>query len=286
MKEKIVLSLLIVIGLFTITGCSNSKLNEISKKINNSESVKEYKNYGYVLHATPTKDTITITSKMDNKKSEVKFKLDGDILSNENLKIDDLMSALLLINGIGQTHRYKDGELSQNINTFTEDYEKYTLNNEGLELAIDDDKVSLKIDITKKIPLIDINKFYLKKDNLDIISQLIKDKKNGNQSGKIGNIGYDIFVGVDENTIQIGQDKKLSDSAYKSIITSLEVMYDEEIAKDFQKLYPKFVDGKKVAGIFTIEKDYKPEDQENSVFKDTEVVLVTIDNTKIKNIKK
>ena len=215
---------------------------------------------------------------MEDENSKVEFKLDGDILSNENLSTNDLMSALLVINGVGQAYGYKDGELSQNINTFAEDFQKYTLDNEGLELVIDDAKVSLKIDVSKKVPLIDMSKFYLKADDLDMISQLVEDKEVGNQSGKTGNIAYDVFLGEDESTIQIGQDEKLSDSAYKSIITTLEVMYGEDTAKHFQELYPEFVDGKTEVEAFTIEKDYKPEDQDESMFKNTEVVLVTIDN--------
>ena len=289
MKKKVLLGalaligLLVVIGLFVIT-CwgGNSKLAQIAKKVNKCESVKNYKEYGYEIKASSSKDTLTITSKMDDTKSKVEFKLNGDILSNENLSTDDLMATLLVLNGIGQTYGYKDGELSQNINTFPDDFKKYTLANEGLELVISDDKVSLKIDLSKKVPLIDMNKFYLKIDDLDMISELVADKELGNQSGKTGNIAYDIFVGDEESTIQIGQDEKLSDSAYKSIISALEVMYGEAVAKHFQEIYPKFVDGKTTVEAFTIEKNYKLENQDESVFKNTEIVLVTINNKKVK----
>ena len=282
-KKKILSLALLLVVIISATGCgNNSKLDDIVNKINNCKSVKDYKEYDYDIKATSSKDTLTITSKTEDKESKVEFKLDGDVLSNEKLSTNDLMAALLVINGVGQTYGYNDGELSQNINTFTDEFKNYTLDKEGLELVINDEKVSLKINISKKVPLIDMNKFYLKENELDMISQLIKDKETGNQNGKIGNIGYDIFVGEDESTIQIGQDGKLSDSAYKSIITALEIMYGEDTAKEFQELYPKFVDDKKEVGAFTIEKDYKIEDKDNSVFKDTEVVLVTINNKKVK----
>ena len=273
------LVLVLVVGLCFVTGCSNSdKLKEIVENINNSETVKDYKEYGYEIKASNTDDTLTVTTKMESESSKVEFKLNGDILSNEKLSTDDLMAALLVLNGVGQTYGYEDGVLSQNINAFTDEFKNYTLAKEGLELVINDDNASLKIDITKKIPLIDMNNVYLKADDLDMISELVKDKETGNQNGKTGNIAYDIVIGKDESTIQIGQDEKLSDSAYKSILTALEVMYGEDTAKHFEELYPNFVDGKKTVKEFTIEKDYKPEDQDNSVFKDTEVVLVTINN--------
>ena len=283
MKKKILGLILITVFIIGVTGCGkNSKLEEIAKKINNCESVKNYKEYGYEIKASSKKDTLTITSKIDEKKSKVEFDLKENILSNENISTNDLMAALLVINGVGQTYRYKDGELSQNINTFSSEYQKYTLDKEGLELIINDDEVSLKIDISKKVPLIDMNKFYLQDTDLDMIKGLVENKETGNQNGKIGNIAYDIFVGEEESTIQIGQDEKLSDSAYKSIITVLEVMYGKDIANHFQELYPEFVDGKKTVEAFTIKKNYKVEDQEESVFKDTEVVLVTVNNKKIK----
>ncbi|MBQ3307362.1 MAG: hypothetical protein IJG68_04115 [Bacilli bacterium] len=285
MKKKILKIILILIIMISVTGCGeNSKLNEIAKKINNCESVKNYKEYGYDIKATATKDTLTVNSKMGDTKSKVDYKLNGNILSNENLSITDLMSTLLVLNGVGQTYGYKDGELSQNINAFTEDYKKYTLDKEGLELIMSDesDKVSIKIDISKKIPLIDINTFFLKSEDLDIIKDLVEEKKAGNQSGKSGNIAYDVFVTEEGSTIQIGQDDKLSDSAYQSILTALEVIYGENTANHFQEIYPEFKKEKISQDGFIIETDYKVEDQEESIFKDTEVVLVTIDNNSIK----
>ena len=283
MKKKILSVILIFIIIIGFTGCgSNSKLVEIAKKINNCESVKSYKEYGYEIKATTKNNTLTITSKMNGTKSKVDFQINENILSNENLSTNDLMATLLVINGVGQTYGYKDGELSQNINTFSDDFKNYTLDNEGLELVISDDKVSLKIDLSKKVPLIDMNKFYLKADDLDMVSELVKGNETGNQNGKIGNIAYDIFIGDDESTIKIGQDEKLSDSAYKSIITALEVMYGEDVAKHFQELYPKFIDGKNTIEAFTIEKNYQLEDQDESVFKGTELVLITINNKNVK----
>ena len=283
MKKKILGVLLLLVFVIGVTACGgNSSLDKIVKKFNNCETVKSYKEYGYELIATSTKDTLTISSKMDENKTKVEFKLEGNILSNENLSNDELMFALLLIDSIGQTYGYKDGQLAQNMNAFPDEIQKYTLDKEGIEFKISGEKTSLKIDISKKIPLIDMNKFYLTTDDFDMISEFISDNENGNQSGKRGNIAYDVFLGDEESTITIGQDDKLSDSAYKSIISALEVMYGEDIAKHFQELYPEFVDGKKTVEAFTVEKGYKPEDKDDSVFKDTEVVLVTINNNKLK----
>lgn len=282
MKKKIFYILLLIVFTFYVTGCSsNAKLNSIAKNINNSESVKNYNAYGYEIKASATKDSLIISSNMGGEKNEVSFQLEGDILSNTDLSINDLMLTLYVINGVGQTYGYKDGEMSQNINAFPEEYQKYSLNKEGLELVIGDENVSFKIDLSKKIPLIDMKKFYLTPDSLDIIRGFIEEHKYGNQSGKSGNIAYDVFAGDEESTILIGQDGALSNSAYQSILSALEVMYGKDVSDYFQKLYPNFVDGKSVVDYFTVEANYEIDVEEHPIFKDTEVVFVTIDNKKI-----
>lgn len=282
MKNKKFYVLLILALIICTTACSKpNKLKEIAQKVNNCETVKHFKEYDYIIKSSVSKNELIIKTKSQDTNNEIKFKLKDNILSNENLTINDLVSTLLVIDGVGQTYGYKDGELSKNINAFPEEIGKYTLSNEGLELKTDNDKVSVKIDLTKKIPLIDINKFYLKTDDFDIINDFITNKKSGNQSGKSGNIAYDVFIAENENTITIGQEEKLGESAYKSILSALEVIYGKETADHFKEIYPEFTDNKTTIEAFTIDPKYKPEDQEDSIFKNTKVILITIDNDKI-----
>ena len=285
MKKKILLLVIVLLCVAVVVFLAFGNkpgLNNIAENINNCETVKSYKEYGYEIKASTTNDTLTIISTMGETESKVDFKLDKNVLSNENLTTDELLPALLVINGVGQAYGYKDNELSKNINAFTNEFTNYTLDKEGLELIIGDNKISLKIDISKKIPLIDMDKFYLKPEEFDMIGEFVEDNENGNQSGKAGNVAYDVFVGNDQSTILIGQEEKLSDSAYKSILSALEVMYGKDVATHFAEIYPKFEDGKKTVEAFTIETNYAVQDQDESVFKDTKTVLVTIDNNTLK----
>ena len=267
MKKKIFYVLLLLFLIISTTACSkNNKVQELAKKINNCETVKHFKEYDYIIKASVVKDELIVKTNTKDTKNEVKFKVKENILSNENLTSNDLITTMLVIDGVGQTSGYKDGELSKNINAFPDEIEKYTLSKEGLELIIEDDKVSLKIDLTKKIPLIDINKFYLKTDDFDIISDFITNDKNGNQSGKSGNIAYDVFIGADENTITLGQEEKLGESAYKSILSAIEVMYGAEESARFKEIYPEFINKKTTIEAYTIDTNYKPEDYEDSIF--------------------
>lgn len=282
MKKLLSILMLLIVSL-GVTACGKTnKLDKIVNKFNNCDTVKSYRDYGFNMTASSTDRTLIISKDMNDTKSKVKFKLEGNILSNENISNEDLITTLLVIDSVGQTYGYKDGELAKNINAFPDEIKKYTLEKEGLELVLSDEKSSLKIDISKKVPLIDMDNFYLKTNDFDIISELITDKKTGNQSGKTGNIAYDVFVGNEESSIQIGQEEKLSDSAYKSILSALEVMYGKDVSNHFKEIYPEFVDGKKIVEAFTIETNYKVEDQEESVFKDTKVVSVTINNGNLK----
>ena len=282
--KKIVKIIIIMILVMGVTACtSNTKLEEIANNINNSETVTNLKEYGYKIKASASKDKIIIKTDTGEEKRKAEFQLKGDILSNENLSEDVLLETILLINGVGISYGYQDGELSKNINTFPQEYQQYTLEKEGIALLIEDEKISLKIDLSKKIPLIDMNEFYLTTDDFDMIKQIVVDKETGNQNGKIGNIAYDVFIGEETSTITIGQEEHLADSAYKSILSALEVMYGEETKNHFQEIYPKFVDGKTEIEAYTIETNYHPEDQENSVFKDTKVVHITIDKNMIKD---
>ena len=283
MKKTLLLGLLLFVGMFIITGCgSNKQLEEIANKVNESETVKSYKMFGFNIEATANSDTLVVSTTSQDENSKVEFKLADNILSNEKIPVAESTTVLVVLDSVGQTQGYKDGELAQNINAFFEEFQNYTLEKDGLEIVIGESEISLKLDLTKKIPLIDMSNFYLKTDEFDMISEFIADKETGNQSGKTGNIAYDVFVGKNESTIQIGQDGELSDSAYKSILSALEVMYGKKVANKFQKLYPKFVDGKKKVGAYTIVKGYKMEDQDDSMFEGTEIVRITINNKKVK----
>lgn len=273
--------ILIIIMCFLVVGCGvkNSRLVEIADKFNNCKSVKSYKEYGYDIKASVKKDTLIISSKVNNKKTSVSFNLNGNILSNEKLSVGDLVSALILVDNIGQIHGYKDGELSENLNAFPDEIKNYTVENEGFEFKDNGDTVSLKVDITKKIPLIDMSNLYLDTNTFDMIKEFINEKTTGNQNGALAKLAYDVQLTDEYNYIYIGERDELTQSAYKSILSALEVMYGEEISKKFETLYPNFIDGKTTVDAFTIETNYVKEDAEESVFKDKKIVLVTIDNS-------
>ena len=51
-------------------------------------------------------------------------------------------------------------------------------------------------------------------------------------------MSYNVSLGEEENEIVIGEVDKLTKSAYKSVVSALEVMYGKEVVKYFQTKYP------------------------------------------------
>ena len=285
MKRKYILGILTFVMCFVLVGCGKVKtltLNEIADKFNAHESVKQYKEYGYELKATVDGNKLVLTTKSGEVESSVTYNLNGNILSNEKLADEELMTLVILLDSIGQLRGYKSGELAENLNAFSEETKSYTLDKEGVEVNTSGETNSVKIDLSKKIPLKDMKDFYLKTDAFDMIKELVEEKSSGNQSGIVAKLAYDVAVGEEESTIYIGEKEELTDSAYKSILSALEVMYGKDVANKFKEVYPKFKDGKTTVDAFTVETNYKMEDIEESMFKGMKIVLVTIDNSKIK----
>ena len=283
MKKKYLIGLLVVVACFVLAGCSKTELDKIAKIFNKCETVKKYKEYGYELKATVKENELTVSTKNSEETTKVVYKLDGNILSNEKIKTTDLMSAIILIDSIGKYSGYEDGELAENLNAFPDEFSNYTIEKEGFEMVDNDDTVSIKIDISKKIPLIDMSNFYLKSDTFEMIKQIVEEKSVGNETGRVAKLAYDIQVNDDYNYIYIGEKEELTESAYKSTLSALEVLYGKEESDKFELVYPSFKDKETTVDEFTIETNHKMDVEEDSIFKDLKVVLVTIDNSKVNN---
>ena len=281
----IIVILLAVVGFVVVKHTQTDgkiTLNKIVKKFNTSDTIKTYKEYGYEIKASKRGSKLVISSNMSGSKTYVNYQLDGTILSNDELSGSDLMTAVILIDSIGQLQGYKDGELSENLNAFPEKTNQYTVQNEGFELKENGEFYSLKIDLAKKIPLLDLSDLYLKPDTFDMIKEIVEENSAGNQTGRIAKLAYNVEVAEENNYIYLGERDKLTDSAYKSILSALEVMYGTATVDKFKTIYPEFQKGKITVDGFTIETDYKMDNPDESVFKDMKVVLVTIDNNAIK----
>lgn len=243
MKKIFTISFLIftiLLSLLNNSYAATPTLEQIVNAFNNCEIVKRWANSesGNSFLASNNDTTLTITMVMSNETTEVVYSLDGDILST-TLTQDNIagaMASMYLIDSIGQLHGYEDGELLATLNS--EETMNYTLDNDGYEIKQFDNKdVSIKVDITKKIPLVDFSNTYIEVSDLKNLKEYISG--DGSAEKSKGNIyfhkdGYD-----GEYTLIVAEKNELTENTYKSILSILEVMFDsEEPVSYFQNNFP------------------------------------------------
>lgn len=284
---SVLLIFTLVIILQTNVFASTHILEEIADKFNKSSSIGSLSEIlGDKFIAATNKNNnniLSITITNDKGLSTLNYEKDENILSSTHLDDDNLITAYLLADVIGQVNGYNDGELLNNFNMFTDEISNYTVENEGFEIKENNGYYSVKMDITKKVPLIDSSQFYLKPEDFDIIKNIVEEKTSGNQSGRTSILAYNLIVNEDKNYIYIGEQDEITSSTYKSILSALNVMYGEKTVEYFKSIYPDFLDGITELDGFSIEKEIDIDTDEHPIFTGTKVVLVTIDNQYVKD---
>ena len=210
-------------------------LDEIANKFNNCNTVKKYVNLGSVWKATSNGNKLTVSATANSTTTNFEYTLSGSILS-ANFSGDDAFSGLavtiVLTDCIGQLHGYSDGELFTTLNS--DKIANYTVENEGFEVKeITDKNYQIKIDTSKKIPLIDVSDVYIEVSDLqDLKSYISGDGSAWNSKGNIwfNKSGYD-----GENTLLVAEKNNITENTYKSILSIIEVMFDSNKASNYFK---------------------------------------------------
>lgn len=288
-KIKLIFSILLPVLILIFTNNVYARainLNDIKDTFNNSDTIKSYKDFGYELTADLDSDNsniLVITLTTNDGSTTISYELHDNILTNEHLVDNEVISAYFLADVIGQLNGYQDGELLNNFNLFTDEISNYTIDNEGFEVKENENYYIAKLDITKEVPLVDVSKFYLKPEQFDTIKEMVKENITGNQSGRIGTFAYNLEVRKDENTIYIGELDEATENTYKSIISALSVMYDEKVVDYFKSKYPKLEDGIYFYDGLTIETDTFIDYEEEPMYEGMIVTKVEIDNQYVKD---
>jgi len=287
MKKKILsiivfLVLVLVTVLETSVFATTNTLEKIAKTFNESSIVKSYGEllsceYSAVVDESEP-NVLSVSISREKGISTVSYELEGSILSYEHLVDDNIFTAFFLADSIGQVNGYEDGELLNNFNMFTDEIYEYTVEDEGFEIKENGSYYSVKMDIDKKVPLIDESKFYLKPYDFDVIKQFVEEGSRGNQCGRKSKLAYDVILNEDINRIYIGEKDELTDSAYKSILSAIEVMYGDEVVEYFKTKYTEFEDGITVLDGFEVDSSVESEVEDIPMFDDMKVALVTFDN--------
>ena len=229
-------------------------LEQIVNKFNNCSTVKDYASKGSVWKATNEENKIITSVTTNDKTIEWEYNLEGSILkaefSGENA-FSGLILCETLTDCIGQLNGYSEGELYSTLNS--DKIQDYSVENEGFEIKkTSDGTFKVQIDISKKIPLIDVCDSYIEVSDLEGIKNFISGDGSAEKSkGKIwfNKSGYD-----GKNTILIAEEGELTENTYKSILSIIEVMFDSSKAADyFKENYPQILTGNKEFDGFKIE---------------------------------
>lgn len=259
-------------------------LEQIVEKFNTSSIVDDYKEAGGSIKATNDANSITINVATGETTNDIKFLLDDNILSieidtGEETAFIKAYIASYVIDIIGQLQGYQEGELSQTINS--DKATNYTLSKEGYELEnIDTTKKKIKVDLTKKIPLIDFSSEYIEVSDLEDVKDFIAG--DGSAEKSKGNIWFNKSGYGGEYTLLVAEKGQLTENTYKSVLSILEVMFDnEQVLQYFKQNYTSINMGDKEFSGFTIKVNptKKTDWEENLVPSESgyEFVRITID---------
>lgn len=248
-------------------------LEQVVNKFTSAEALKDYADMGLNITAVSEADTLTISV------DDVKYiyTLTEGILS-ATLKNDDLNGAMVLmtfIDSIGQLHGYKEGETFATLNSA--EIAGYTIE-KGLEMVVEGDTITVKIDINKKLELVDFTKVYIQISDFDDNKEYITGDGSA-QFGR-GNLIFHKEGHDDEAIIIIGEKDKLTDNAYKSLLSTIELIYDKTEADKFAVSYPTLSD--KVFDRYILEIDPKLDESDSFMFGDEKygIIRLTIDKSK------
>ena len=235
LKGIIILTIFILLLMGAKVYAATPTLEQIANAFNNCSTVKEYATYGSIWKATSNGNKLTISVVANSTTTNLEYTLEDSVLS-ANFSGDDAFTGLavtiVLTDSIGQLHGYSDGELFTTLNS--DKISNYTVENEGFEAKETSDKnYQIKIDISKKIPLIDASNVYIEVSDLQDLKSYISG--DGSAEKSKGNIWFNKSGYDGENTLLIAEKDNLTDNTYKSILSIIEVMFDSGKASDYFK---------------------------------------------------
>lgn len=243
-------------------------LEEIVETFLNSGTIKSYEEYGVPVTATIDNQSIIVNFEEE----QYQLNLEGEILSATIDKEREFSGTLMfaaIVDSIGQLHGYSEGETYLTLNS--EEIKTYTLD-KGFEIADDGNAVTIKTNINKKLELLDLANIYITTDDLISYADFIKD--DGCAQRSKGNVIFHKCGYGDEATITIGEKGNLTDNAYNSLLSVMEVIYGEEESAWFTSEFPILEN--KVSGRYNLTVNPELDDMLTTVFNDPNYKIVQL----------
>lgn len=271
---------------FSVMADTVPTLQQISDKFNNHSTIKEYAKMGATWKATTSDNKLIVTASANESSTTIEFILNDNILSSTVAKDDLLTGSVvtsLVIDCVSQFHGYSENELDSTLQS--EKIAEYTLANEGLEMSQSSSgELNVKIDISKKIPLLDLSGEYLEVEDLTMFKEYIAG--DGSAERRKGNVWFNKSGYDGDNTVLVAEKNNLTESSYKSILSIIEVMFDSKDVVDyFKNNYPSISSDKEFTG-FKIEINPTKTSWEQSLIPDDsgyKFLRISIDKAEVNN---
>ena len=268
------------IGIYNVAANSIT-LEKIVEEFNASSIVSEYEAVGGSISAVNDDGSISITLNANETTENIELLFEENILS---IEIDEeeenafakVYITLKVLDVIGQIHGYREGELIKTLSS--DEAMGYTLEEEGFEMYYTSEtKFRIMTDITKKIPLLDFSNTYIEVSDIEYLKEFISG--DGSAEDQEGNVWFNKSGYDGKYTLLVAEEVKLTENAYKSILSILQVMFDNEsVVKYFKENYSSISIGDKEFAGFSIKvnpKD-KTELEEFAIPSDSEHEFVRI----------
>lgn len=269
--------MLLLVYVVPVMAVNTITIEQVVEQYNNSETVKQQLTEANTSIASYQDNVLTIVTTLGDEQYTTNFNVDGDIISisipQDDQYITNGIVAFLLIDAIQQLQGTPAGDI---LTTLMDNRaQQYTLEEQGLLMSVGE-TLDIHVDMQKQIPLLSMEDIYITVEDLENGKDYISG--DGSYQMSSGNVtfyksGYD-----NEVTITVGEDTELTNNAYRTILSGLEVMFGtEEAAIYFQENYTDFSEGnKQIEGIDVAVAPEKTE-MEQTVFGDKAIVRLTID---------
>lgn len=171
--QKVVPFIILIIFCMTSNVLSATiTMEQLVDKMNTSNPMAEHLEKYYKATVTAEAENGKLIVKQTTAKvsgdetMQIEFSLNDNILSttiennreeSSTVYMSKLSLAWMLIDCIGQINGYEKEEFYKTIKGTGENYKNYKLDKEGLEITEINDKTEIKIDLSKKIPKVEID---------------------------------------------------------------------------------------------------------------------------------
>ena len=265
MSKKVIISILVLMCLMFGAMVVNAEvsLQQVVDSFNNCETVNSYKGYDYNYNAEAKVDKLIVTIKAPEVDAKVEYDYGNGILHgvfSSDDALNGLITTTILVDAVGQVHGYKDGELFLTLNS--DQILGYTVDNEGFEIKEKENgEYDVKIDINKKIPLADFSETFIEVADIDeFVVDLVHSDEPGSFYASKGPLVYQIQK-YDNIVIYLAERDGLTQRAYNSMLSFVNVIFDSEKAVDyFKSNYSNLAEGNKTFDGFDISLNVIEED--------------------------